>query len=270
LPGDLDHNDVVLAMKKLIEAGSIMFAVSLAVFGAEHLTEARSIMQGVPSWMPGRLFWAYFVGLALIAAAISIAVQRYVRLSATLLGIMFFLFVLLIHLPNLATNPKDRIVLAVVLRDTAFSGGAFALAAQGRKWMVTLGRIAIAIPVVVFAVEQFLHPEFVPVVPLQMSTPAWIPFAPYWGYLAGAVMLPAGAAMLVNRQCREAAAAVGALVIVLLGCIYLPILVRAKPADMIEAVNYFADTMLFGGTVLLLAGASASLTYSTPIGPSAS
>jgi hypothetical protein len=83
-------------------------------------------------------------------------------------------------------------------------------------------------------------------------------------------MLPAGAAMLVNRQCREAAAAVGALVIVLLGCIYLPILVRAKPADMIEAVNYFADTMLFGGTVLLLAGASASLTYSTPIGPSAS
>jgi hypothetical protein len=59
---------------------------------------------------------------------------------------MLFLFVLQIHLPNLAADPKNRIVWALVLRDIAFSGGEFALAAQGRKWMVNLGRIAIAIP----------------------------------------------------------------------------------------------------------------------------
>jgi hypothetical protein len=102
-----------------------------------------------------------------------------------------------------------------------------------------------------------------------MVTPPWIPFASYWGYLAGAVLLVAGVAMLANRQCRTAAAAVGALVIVLLGCIYLPILVRAKPAEVIEAVNYFADTTLFGGSVMLLAGASSSLIYATRIGPGA-
>lgn len=85
-------------------------------------------------------------GVCTHSRTISIVLQRYVRLSATLLGIMLFLFVLQIHLPNLAADPKNRIVWALVLRDIAFSGGEFALAAQGRKWMVNLGRIAIAIP----------------------------------------------------------------------------------------------------------------------------
>jgi len=40
-----------------------VFRYPLAVFGAEHLSGAKFIMLGVPSYMPGRLFWAYFVAL---------------------------------------------------------------------------------------------------------------------------------------------------------------------------------------------------------------
>jgi hypothetical protein len=50
---------------KIIALSNLCFAIPLAVFGAEHLSGARSIMLGVPSYMPWRLFWAYFVGFAL-------------------------------------------------------------------------------------------------------------------------------------------------------------------------------------------------------------
>jgi hypothetical protein len=77
-----------LRLNKLIVLGRVFIAAPLAVFGAEHLVGAQSVMQVVPPWMPARLFWAYFVGFSLIAAAISIVLMKYVRLSATLLGVL--------------------------------------------------------------------------------------------------------------------------------------------------------------------------------------
>ena len=153
-------------LDKLIVLGRLFFAAPLAVFGAEHLSGAQFVVPIVPPWMPARLFWVYFVGAALVAAAISIVLMKQVRWSATLLGVMFFLFVLLLHLPKAATNPRDRIAWAVALRDLAFGGGALALAAtQTKEWRVhgssrlaIVGRVCIAIPVIFFGVEHFLHP----------------------------------------------------------------------------------------------------------------
>src|ERR1700722_13994971 len=68
-------NDVARArgLDKVVALGYLCFAAPLAVFGAEHLSAAQGIAQGVPKFMPWHLFWAYFVGFALIAASLSIA-----------------------------------------------------------------------------------------------------------------------------------------------------------------------------------------------------
>lgn len=116
-----------LGLDKLIVLGRVLYAAPLALFGAEHLVAAQFIMQVVPPWMPGRLFWTYFVGLCLLAAALSIVLAMHVRWSAALLTIMFFLFVAMIHLPNAAANPRDRFAWAVAARDLAFAAGACAL-----------------------------------------------------------------------------------------------------------------------------------------------
>ena len=107
-------------LEKLVAAGPVLYAVPLAVFAAEHLAGPQILMNVVPGWMPWRLFWAYFVGFALLCAAISIVLMRYVRLSGTLLGVMFFLFVVMIHAPRVAAHPSDRISWAVALRDLSF------------------------------------------------------------------------------------------------------------------------------------------------------
>ena len=145
-------------------------------------------------------FWAYFVGCALFAAAASLALRKYVRLSSALLALMFFLFVCMMHVPNALADPKDRFGWAIVLRDLSFAAGAWALAGlhsrasspQLSKWMILSGRIVIGIAAIFFAAELFLHPEFAPGFPLELMTPSWVPFPRVWGYLSGAILLAAG------------------------------------------------------------------------------
>ena len=54
--------------------------------------------------------------------------------------------------------------------------------------------------------------------------------------------------MLVRSVSRPAAAALGAWVVLLVVSLYLAIML-AKPD--IEALNYFADTLMFGGVLLI-------------------
>jgi len=251
-------------LEKLIALGPVFVAAPLAAFGAEHMVLASFISQMVPDWIPARLFWAYFVGLALFAAALSLVLRKSVRLSATLLGVMFVLFVVLMHVPNTAAQPEDRFMWAVALRDLAFGGGAFALAAtqadparaRGTGGLLTAGRPMVALPLLFFAIEHVLHPEFAPGVPLKKMTPAWFPVPALWGYVTGAALLAAAGAILVNFRARTAATWLGLLCLLLTVLLYAPIWATAvQSSEMIEGLNYVADTLMFGGTVLLLAGA---------------
>jgi len=80
--------------------GRYLFALTLTVFGVQHLLYARFVSTIVPSWIPGRLFWAYAVGVAFIAASLSILTNIKARLAATLLGAMFLTWVVILHLPR--------------------------------------------------------------------------------------------------------------------------------------------------------------------------
>jgi uncharacterized membrane protein len=251
---------------KLITLGCAFIAVSLAVFAPEHFRGPEFVQNMVPRWMPVRLFWAYFVGCALLAAATSLTVRKFVRLSSTLLGLMFFLFVCMLYTPFVLAHPGSRFAWAYALRDLSFSGGAWALAGlhsrasspQQSKWMTLFGRIVIAIASIFYAVQHFLHPGFAPGVPLEKVTPSWVPFPSVWGYVAGAILLVAGISLVLNKQSRIAAASIGALMTVLTLFLYLPILILAcggSAADFNDALNYVADTLLYAGSALALASA---------------
>lgn len=249
---------------KLVALGPAFVAAPLATFGAEHMVVAKFVAQTIPAWIPGRLFWAYFVGAALIATAVSLIVRKHVRLSLTLLGVMFVLFVTLMHVPNAAAHPSDRFLWAVALRDLSFGGGALAFAAtQAPEWparrtraLILAGKLMVALPLLFFAIQQLLHPAFVPGIPLQKTTPAWFPAAAAWGYVTGAAELVGAAAILANVRARTAATWLGLLMLLLTVLLYAPILAAAEQSpQMIEGLNYVFDTLLFAGTLLLLAAA---------------
>ena len=256
-------------LDKIVALSNLCFAIPLAVFGAEHLSGAKFIMLGVPSYMPWRLFWAYFVGFALLAASLSIATKIQVRWSGLLFGIMMFLFVAMLHIPRALANPRDRISWVIVIREMSFAGGGWILAGnamreqgrgQGKGKLITVGRVLIAIAAIFYGVEHFLHPANVPGVPLEKLTPAWIPGRLIIGYLTGAILLVAGASILVAKKTRMAATYLGTWILLLVLFIYGPILIAAladpSTAVKVEGINYFADTLLFAGAILAVASAT--------------
>jgi hypothetical protein len=113
--------------------GRLFFASLLVVVGIQHFLYARFVATLVPSWIPGHLFWAVFVGVAFVAAAVAIAVRRYAGLAASLLGLMFFLWVILLHLPRVAAASHDGKEWTSALVALAMCGGAWVMAGRVGK-----------------------------------------------------------------------------------------------------------------------------------------
>ena len=252
---------------KLISLGPVFIAVSLAVFAPEHFRGPQFVQNMVPRWMPGpHWFWAYFVGCALLAAATSLTVRKCVRLSSTLLGLMFLLFVCMIYLPSALRHSTNRFAWIYLLRDLSFSAGAWALAGlysrasspQLAKWKILFARLVLAIAAIFYGIQHFLHPKSVPDIPLEKLTSSWVPFPSVWGYLAGAVLLAAGIGLALNKKPRIAATSIGAWMTAVTLFLHLPNLVLAVIGStplINEGLNYVADTLLYAGAALALASA---------------
>ena len=249
---------------KIVALAPLCFAIPLAVFGAEHLSSQQSLLALVPSYMPWRMFWVYFVGFALIGASLSIATKRQAGWSGALFGAMMFLFVAMLHLPG-AVTAGGRIPWTIVVREMSFGGAGWVLAgiAMGEdrdgqgKGLITVGRVPIAIAAIFFGVQHFLHPIGLPGVPLEKQMPPWIPGRAFIDYLTGAFLMVAGVCFLLPRKTRMAATYLGAWIVLLVVVIYGPVLVGSlsdpSTSVQVEGVNYFADTLLFGGAILSLA-----------------
>ncbi|WP_260737554.1 DoxX family protein [Tunturiibacter lichenicola] len=109
-------------------AGRFVFVISLVIFAIQHFIYARFVATLVPRWIPGHLFWAYFVGVAFIGAALAIAAKVQAKLAALLLGTMFLLWVLVLHLPRVAAAPGNGNEVTSLFIALAMSGASFILA----------------------------------------------------------------------------------------------------------------------------------------------
>ncbi len=268
-------------LDKVVALANLCFALPLAAFGAEHLSAAQFIQMGVPSYVPWHLFWAYFVGFALIAASLSVATKIQVRWSGLLFGIMMFLFVAMMDIPGALANPRDRIKWTLLLRELVFGGGGWLLAAAalrersgeqsreqssersggpGVSALIIVGRVLVGIACIFYGVETILHQLGMPGVPLQKLMPEWIPGRMVIGYLTGAFLVVGGIGILLTKKARTAATYLGTWIVLLVVLVYGPFLFAAlaNPSTdvKVEGLNYFFDTLLFGGTVLALASAT--------------
>lgn len=80
-------------MDEIIKQGQLLFAVAVMASGTEQLICARFGLAAryIIPWVPGNSFLAYVIGIALLAAGLSIVTNKRARLSAFLVGFMFLL-----------------------------------------------------------------------------------------------------------------------------------------------------------------------------------
>ena len=250
------------ALDRVIAFGSFFFGWPLAVFGAQHIVFLSDVVNGVPAWMPWHLFWALIVGIALIAAALSLTTGIMAERAALMVGVMLFCFVLMIYVPNLVEGPGDLAV-TQLLRDLSMSGGALALAgtlAENGKWsrlgwIAVVGRYFFAVGIVDFGVENFVHPQYAPVVPEpDLLMPVWIPAHIVWAWLTGTILLVCGVAMILNRRTRLAGAVAGMVFFALTIFFYLPMEVVHPSIEISGELDQLAQALAMSGAALLVSG----------------
>jgi uncharacterized membrane protein len=116
------------AFRNATNIGRVLFGISLPVFGLQHFLYAAFVATLVPAWIPARLFWAYFVGAAFIAAGVSIVTKVQCRLAASLLGLMFAIWVLILHLPRVVSHLHMKQEWTSLVIALGMSGGAWLVA----------------------------------------------------------------------------------------------------------------------------------------------
>jgi uncharacterized membrane protein len=248
----------------LVALGPVFVAASIAAFAGEHFSAGPVLAQLVPKFMPGRLFIAYLVGVAHLAAALSFVAKRYVRWSSFGLALMFALFVLLMDLPSAIQSPSTRMFWMLTAREGTFSIGAlalFAIAIRGdrpamAKTLGTIARVWTAGVLVVYGIQHFLFPQFSPGVPSTTPTATWVPLPAAIAYATGFLFVVYGLAMLTRKYRAGAAAKCGLVVLVFTVVLYVPqFFVATSVGQRITALNFIFDTLLFAGTLLVVANA---------------
>ena len=83
-----EKNETLLnrSLGKLIPLGPILFSIPIISFGILHFLNAKDVADYVPSWVPARLFWAYFCGAALIGSGLAIILKIKIRTSGHSFG----------------------------------------------------------------------------------------------------------------------------------------------------------------------------------------
>jgi hypothetical protein len=120
---------------KLIPFGPVMFGIPIICFGLIHVIYAKDVADYVPSWVPARLFWAYFCGAALLASGLAIILKMRPGTAAALLGTMIFIWFMVLHVPKIIVSPAAYLGSEVTsaLIALAYSGIAFVIAGATHK-----------------------------------------------------------------------------------------------------------------------------------------
>jgi len=175
----------------------------LGLIGADFALQ----WQPVPKGLPGHLVLAYASGAALLAAGAATLPRRSVAFGAAALGIMYLLWVILLHAPRVVAHPTNVGAWNGVAEISALAAAgliAFAQsgAAQERAARLSLiGRLVFGLCPLVFGLAHFSYADFT-----ASMVPSWIPPSQhFWAYATGTAHVAAGVGILSGVQARLAA-----------------------------------------------------------------
>jgi uncharacterized membrane protein YphA (DoxX/SURF4 family) len=120
-------------MKNLTTIGRLLFALPFAIQGLNHFLFLDYYIGNYSSFIPLGPYTIILTGVFLMMASISIIINKYIELSAILLAILLFIFIVTIHIPGLFHTEKLQVALIELLKDTSLMGGSILIAGFMRE-----------------------------------------------------------------------------------------------------------------------------------------
>lgn len=105
-------------------AAVVLFSLVWIFFGVAHLVNAEALRPAVAK-IPGGVFWVYFTGAAMILAGFAIILNKWAKPACYLLALMLFIFIVVIHLPQLIAGDFSAPV--NILKDLGFIAAAITI-----------------------------------------------------------------------------------------------------------------------------------------------
>jgi uncharacterized membrane protein len=246
--------DIHCMRANILPIAIALFGIPWIIFGIQHFMYASFVRDLVPAYMPARIFWVYFTGIAMIAAGIGFIIRRQAQLAAFLLGCMLLLFILMLHPLLLVKEPEVGIHWTRVMQDTAIMGAALGLAiiSSGKKIAflsspkaVLIARYCYALPLMFLGAQHFTHNAFV-----TAKIPDYFPMKNILDYVIGALLIAAAYGILFTVNRRWVAGALGAVLIALALLQHIPLLI-ANPYNAIQWTGAMLDLALAAGAFII-------------------
>jgi uncharacterized membrane protein len=210
--------------------GRILFALSVAGLGVISIAfhEFAVVWQLVPKTIAGHDGLAIASGAILIAGGVGLLAPRAARPAALVLAGVALVFVLLLRVPPLVTQPRLEANWYGLSETLTFVAGGWTIfsmlpardgAGLGR---VRLGQILFALTLPALGLAHFFYvDQTAPIIP------AWLPFHVPLAYLTGAAHIAAGAGILFGVLPRLAATLEAAMVSLFTLLVWVPMVVAA-------------------------------------------
>jgi len=247
--------------EQVIRLGRVLFSIAIVSFGFEGLFWAQYGSPVRLPWFPANHLAAYFTGIALIAAGVSIALEIRTWLTAQLLGILFLFYVLLFELPMVIARPLSVGDRTVFFEALAISASALTLSAirptaespfrfRVLENLSKLGPYLFGISSVVFGIDHFLVLTFI-----ASLIPSWIPGALFWAYLTGSAFIAAGINIVIKKLDQLSATLLGTMFLLWFVLLHSPRVLRAllshNPTFSNEWSSAFIALAMCGGSWLV-------------------
>jgi uncharacterized membrane protein YphA (DoxX/SURF4 family) len=257
--------------KWMVSVGRIFYAIGLIGIGVQHFIFANFIpviVPGWPAWIPDRPFWVCAVGVALVAAGISILFNIKARTVAVITGAVFLLMVVIGHIPmQLAGSPRILGAWNNAFKALSFCGGAWVVGGSFRERTpqktsffdraMPIGRFFLPVMLIVFGIEHFLYAPFV-----AMLIPAWIPGKVFWTYFAGVALIAGGAGMLFRTYPRLAALLSGIMMFLWVFLLHIPRAIADPHSGFGNEWTSVFEALAYSGVALILAALPVSNAFS--------
>ncbi len=115
----------------------VFYGLSLIGFGFSHFAYLNNTTVLVPAWLPGPVFWAYFTGVAYLAAGAAVLTGVLARLAASLSALQMGLFLPVVWLPVLMAGNVTAFRWGEIVGTVALTAGAWVVADsyKGMPWL---------------------------------------------------------------------------------------------------------------------------------------